>query len=48
MPVLPSVDALLADDGVELVVVAAPNAVHYELAAAPRCGPGGTWWWTSR
>ena len=34
VPVLPSIDALLADPAVELVVVAAPNAVHFELAAA--------------
>lgn len=34
VPVLPTVDALLADPAVELVVVAAPNAVHFELAAA--------------
>ena len=33
-PVVSTVDDLLSDDGVELVVVAAPNAVHFELAAA--------------
>ena len=34
VPVVPSIDTLLADEGIELVVVAAPNAVHHELAAA--------------
>jgi scyllo-inositol 2-dehydrogenase (NADP+) len=34
VPVVSTVDDLLADDGIELVVVAAPNAVHVELAAA--------------
>ena len=34
VPVVSTVDELLADAGVELVVVAAPNAVHFELAAA--------------
>jgi scyllo-inositol 2-dehydrogenase (NADP+) len=32
--VVPSAEELLADPAVELVVVAAPNAVHHELAAA--------------
>jgi predicted dehydrogenase len=32
--VVSTVDELLADPAVELVVVAAPNAVHFELAAA--------------
>lgn len=34
VPVVSSVDSLLADPDVELVVVAAPNQVHHELAAA--------------
>lgn len=34
VPVVPTLDALLADDGAELVVVAAPNPVHHALAAA--------------
>jgi scyllo-inositol 2-dehydrogenase (NADP+) len=34
VPVVSTVDELLADPGIELVVVAAPNAVHFELAAA--------------
>jgi scyllo-inositol 2-dehydrogenase (NADP+) len=34
LPVVSTVDDLLADPAVELVVVAAPNAVHFELAAA--------------
>ncbi len=34
VPVVPTADQLLADPAVELVVVAAPNAVHYELARA--------------
>ena len=38
---------LLEDPAVELVVVAAPNAVHHQLAR-PHCGPAGTWSWTSR
>ena len=34
VPVVPTLDDLLADGTVELVVVAAPTAVHFELAAA--------------
>lgn len=34
VPVVSTVDELLADDAVELVVVAAPTAVHAEVAAA--------------
>jgi scyllo-inositol 2-dehydrogenase (NADP+) len=34
VPVVSTVDDLLADGEVELVVVAAPNAVHFDLAAA--------------
>lgn len=34
VPVMSTVDDMLADGGIELVVVAAPNAVHFELAAA--------------
>ena len=34
VPVVPTVDALLDDPGVELVVVATPNAVHHDIARA--------------
>ena len=34
VPVVPSLDAMLGDDGVELVVVAAPNQAHHALAGA--------------
>ncbi|MGH3972453.1 MAG: Gfo/Idh/MocA family oxidoreductase, partial [Pseudonocardiaceae bacterium] len=32
MPVVPTADQMLEDPAVELVVIAAPNAVHYQLA----------------
>ncbi len=47
LPVVATPAELLQDPAVELVVVAAPNAVHYRLAGEASA-PAGTWSSTSR